>query len=147
MSTTTEEPLFKTCPMCSAQWKCLDTFLEDHALSFNGYQANFGILEEGLFFFTHDTENCGSTMALSVGCFEALYTGKKYPDSKLLSKDCPGLCNDPNNFERCQNKCECAYAREISEKLDITMNRHIPAMVAKGKPQTDVMMAGAAQNY
>lgn len=149
MSINTEEPLFKTCPMCNAQWESLEAFLEDQNLSFNGYQANFGILDEGLFFFTHNTQDCGSTMALSVGCFGVLYTGKKYPDSKLLSKDCPGLCKDPNNFDRCQRKCECAYAREISEKLNMTMNRHIPAMASEANPHAEagLMMAGAVQSY
>ena len=59
-----KENIFKTCPMCAKKWGCRDTFLNDPELNFNGYQANFGPIEYGLFYFTHESAACGSTMAL-----------------------------------------------------------------------------------
>ena len=105
---------FKTCPMCNAEWQTMEEFFADPTLSFNGYQANFGILDEGLFLFTHDTETCGSTMGIKVRSFVSLFSGEKYSGSKALSKDCPRYCLDQNNLERCDAHCNNAFAREIS---------------------------------
>jgi hypothetical protein len=115
MSTANDyESSFKACPMCKTEWKSMEEFFADPALSFNGYQANFGMLDEGIFFFTHDTEACGSTMGFRVKTFVSLFSGKKYSDSKALTKACPRYCLDPNNLEHCDAHCENAFAREIS---------------------------------
>ena len=92
----------------------MEDFFADPALSFNGYQANFGMLDEGIFFFTHDTQTCGSTMGIKVRTFVSLFSGKKYSGSKALSKDCPRLCLDQSNLDPCDAQCENAFAREIS---------------------------------
>lgn len=105
---------FKACPMCEMNWKSMEDFFADPALSFNGYQANFGMLDEGIFFFTHNTETCGSTMGIKVRTFSSLFSGKKYAESKALSKDCPRYCLDKNNLGPCSAQCENAYARKIS---------------------------------
>jgi len=105
---------FKTCPMCNTEWQSMEEFLADPTLSFNGYQANLGLLDEGIFFFTHDTKACGSTMGSKVRTFVSLFSGKKYSGSKALSKKCPRYCFDQSNLERCDAQCENAFAREIS---------------------------------
>ncbi|MFT5726483.1 MAG: hypothetical protein ACI8PB_000604 [Desulforhopalus sp.] len=115
MSTACDNnPSFKVCPMCDTKWQSMDVFFADPTLSFNGYQANFGLLDDGIFFFTHDTENCGSTMGIKVRTFVSLFSGEKYSGSKALSKDCPRYCLDQSNLERCDAQCENAFAREIS---------------------------------
>ncbi|BHH84878.1 hypothetical protein [Desulforhopalus sp. 52FAK] len=126
MSTSTSiidtKPLFKTCSMCKTIWDNMDVFLSDPHLSFNGYQPNFGQLEQGIFFFTHNTDECGSTIGLSVRTFAPLYTGPRHTSSKQLSKDCPRYCLDKNNLKRCDAHCENAYAREISQIIKNKMN-------------------------
>jgi len=115
MSTTYDNVTsFKACPMCDTKWESMEEFFADHSLSFNGYQANFGMLDEGIFFFTHNIETCGSTMGIKVKTFVSLFSGEKYTGSKALSKDCPGYCLDQSNLERCDAQCENAFAREIS---------------------------------
>jgi len=116
MSTANDyDTSFKACPMCKTEWESMEAFFADPALSFNGYQANIGMLDEGIFFFTHDTETCGSTMGIKVRTFNSLFSGKKYVGSKALSQDCPHYCLDQNNLERCDAHCENAFAREISQ--------------------------------
>lgn len=130
MSTTyNSNTLFKACPMCNAEWQSMEEFFADPTLSFNGYQANFGTLDEGIFFFTHETETCGSTMGIKVRAFVSLFSGKKYLGNKALSKDCPRYCLDQNNLERCNAHCENAFAREIShiiqDRMDAIKNARI----------------------
>lgn len=112
---------FKTCPMCNTTWKSMESFLADPHLFFNGYQANFGVLYEGLLFFTHNTATCGSTMGLKVDTFISLYSGKLYEGNMQLSKGCPRYCLDRTNLDRCNAHCENAFAREISQ---IIKDRH-----------------------
>jgi len=112
---TRKEQIFKTCPMCAKSWSSRNAFLDDPELSFNGYQANFGIKEQGLFYFTHHKPGCGSTMALKVGMFFSLYDGKKFDENKYLSKECTSLCLDREKLDRCPVHCEFAFVREVSQ--------------------------------
>lgn len=112
-----EKQLFKTCTMCNGKWESMDSFLADPNLSFNGYQANFGVLDEGIFFFTHNTETCGSTMGIKVRAFASLFSGKKYTDNGALSKTCPRYCLDQENLDRCNVHCKNAFVREISQLI------------------------------
>lgn len=112
---TDQEQFFKTCPMCAKDWKCRDTFLDDPELDFNGYQPNFGIIEQGLFFFTHENERCGSTLAMQAELFLPLFKGKKYQESKQLSEECSKQCLDREKLDRCQAQCEFAFVREVSQ--------------------------------
>ncbi len=107
--------IFKTCPMCSKNWTSRDIFLDDPELRFNGYQANFGIMDQGLFYFTHENSACGSTMILKAEMFLSLYNGTKYDKNKSLSDDCPKLCLDRNKLDRCPSHCEFAFVREVSQ--------------------------------
>ena len=107
--------IFKICPMCAKKWSSRDAFLDDPELSFNGYQANFGIMEQGLFYFTHENSACGSTMVLKAEMFVSLYKGIRYSEKKNLADDCPKLCLDQDKLDRCPIHCEFAFVREISQ--------------------------------
>lgn len=107
--------IFKICPMCSEMWISMDAFLEDPSLVYNGYQANFGTIELGFFYFTHDTAECGSTMVIKTQPFLSLYSGRRYTGIKTLSKECPRLCLNRTKLKRCQAQCEYAFVREVSQ--------------------------------
>ena len=104
---------FKTCPCCNATWLTRSDFLSDPSLEINGYAPDFDNLLEGLFFFTHHSPGCFSTMTLKAKSFNDLYTGKKYPERKTGDEDCLRLCFDKQELRRCDELCECAYVREI----------------------------------
>ena len=106
---------FKICPMCEKHWVSRDTFLDDTSLIFNGYQANFGVVEQGLFYFTHNIEACGSTMVIRAEAFLSLYKGKRYTENKHLSSDCPRYCLKKDQLKRCEAFCQYAFVREISQ--------------------------------
>jgi len=110
-----QQTSFKICPMCQKNWISRDEFLNDPTLTFNGYQANFGVLEEGLFYFTHDTETCGSTMTIKAISFLSLYSGKRYKESKQFSNECPGYCSDKNILQRCPAHYQNAFVREVTQ--------------------------------
>jgi hypothetical protein len=109
------DQIFKSCPMCGKRWKSRDTFLDDPELNFNGYQANFGIMEQGLFYFTHENAACGSTLILKAEMFLPLYKGTRYKENKSLSNDCPKLCLEQKQLDRCPIHCEFAFVREVSQ--------------------------------
>lgn len=110
-----QETSFKICPMCEKNWISRDEFLDDPTLRFNGYQANFGILEEGLFYFTHDTNTCGSTMTIRAMSFLSLYSGRRYKESKRFSDECPGYCSNKSSLQRCPAHCQNAFVREVTQ--------------------------------
>jgi len=103
--------------MCKKQWATRDDFLDDATLIFNGYQADLGILEEGLFFFTHNTEPCGTTMAIIAQDFVSLYVGERYSENKQGTEECPQYCLDKSNLNRCQVYCRNAFVREVSQMI------------------------------
>ncbi len=90
----------------------------DPELLFNGYQANFDIIEQGLFYFTHEKGGCGSTMILKAEMFFSLFTGTKYEKNQNLSEECPRYCHDRRKLNRCQVHCESAFIREICQILE-----------------------------
>ena len=112
---TVKKQIFKTCPMCAKEWLCRDTFLDDPELNFDGYQANFGIIDQGLFYFTHENPVCGSTMILKAEMFLTLHEGTGYEENKQLSEECSGKCFDRMELDRCPAHCEFAFAREVSQ--------------------------------
>lgn len=120
----TNQTEFKSCPMCRQSWRTREQFLTDPTLHFNGYQASFEVMDEGLFYFTHDKEGCGSTMIVEAVQFYSLFPGKRYGEIKLHDADCPGYCNDRNRLERCAVHCQQAFVREISQIL-LDQNRKI----------------------
>jgi len=107
--------IFKSCPMCKKDWSSRNIFMDDPEVNFNGYQANFGTVEHGLFYFTHENEICGSTMALKAELFLSLFNGEKYLENKQLSEECPEKCLDWKELSRCPIHCEFAFVREVSQ--------------------------------
>lgn len=110
-----DDAMFKTCPGCFHAWQTRQEFLADPSIELNGYKADFSDLEYGMFFFTHKSAPCCSTMTLMVEDFRSLYSGPTYPDNKALSEECPRYCLDDQQLSRCDALCECAFAREISQ--------------------------------
>jgi hypothetical protein len=108
-----DDTIFKKCPLCLHCWKTRKEFLDDRTLKLNGYQADFEEIDDGLFFFTHQVEDCFSTMAVMSVDFHDMYTGIKYPKRKTGSDECPGHCLKKDQFDRCDAECEYAFVREI----------------------------------
>ena len=116
-----DEEVFKKCPMCRKIWKSREAFLDDGFLQLEGYSADFKIQEKGLFYFTHRVQGCFSTMALEARVFLDLYTGEKYPESKMGGDECSRFCLERENLDRCPALCEFAFVREI---IQIIKGRH-----------------------
>lgn len=114
---TPSQAIFKVCPMCGHAWGSRSEFLADTSLNFNGYQADFDNEERGLFYFTHETKRCGSTMTIETAGFLSLYNGQRYEQSLQLSEECPRYCLESSTLQRCPNPCRHAFVREISELL------------------------------
>ena len=109
---------FKICPNCSTPWNTLDDFLSDPKLNLGGYQVHFDDLEGGLFYFSHATKGCGTTMAIPVTDFLSLN------DNPLLAKRdeqrCTGsdLCVHHGDLSaRRPIKCECSWVRDILKTI------------------------------
>jgi hypothetical protein len=110
-------PAFKICSLCGTVWKSRHDFISDPLIELNGYQVCLLELKYGMFLFSHNRENCHTTMALPVFAFLDLYTGPRYPENKALSPECPRYCINENNLERCRVFCECAYIREVIQLI------------------------------
>jgi hypothetical protein len=109
--------VFKNCTCCETRWITRDDFLSDSQIDLVGYQANFCQLELGYLLFNHLI--CESTLAIHAGVFKDLYSGPIF-DQRLTGSDiCQGFCIDSVALEPCDEKCECAYVREI---LQIVQN-------------------------
>jgi hypothetical protein len=107
--------------MCGEIWNTRDEFLDDSSLELEGYGADFEIIEDGLFYFTHRAPGCSSTMALKAKEFLNLYTGERFRENKMGSDECPRLCLERNRLDRCPNSCEYAFVREV---MQIIKKRH-----------------------
>jgi hypothetical protein len=102
---------FKKCSCCEIPWFTRDEFIQDGQIELVGYQANFCQLELGYLLFNH--LNCESTIAVHAGLFKDLYSGPIFGQRLTDSEVCQGLCKDSVALETCDQKCECAYIREI----------------------------------
>lgn len=109
---------FLTCSMCKAVWETRDAFLTDPAIRLAGYQADFEQLTLGLFLFNHLA--CETTLSIHAKAFEDLYDGPVFDRRAMGTEECPGHCLNRDNLEPCPVRCECAYIREILQKV-----RHI----------------------
>jgi hypothetical protein len=121
-----QEVPFKTCPMCEKHWVSRDAFLDDLTLFFNGYQTDFGEMGQGLFYFTHKTKHCGSTMVIKAEAFLSLYSGKRYTKGKQLSKQCPRYCMERSQLKRCQVHCQYAFVREVTQIIMDRSHKSVP---------------------
>jgi hypothetical protein len=106
---------FKTCPVCNQKWLTRDDFLSDPKIKLLGYQVNFDELTLGAVLFNH--EICLDTLAVMVECFADLKTGPIYRERKFGSDECPGYCLYECNLNLCTAKCECAWVRDVLQKL------------------------------
>jgi len=120
------DTVFKTCPMCAQSWVNLDTFLDDTTIVLNGFQPNFSCSGRGHFYFTHNTEQCGSSMLIKVEHFLSLYEGPRFSENLHLSEECSGLCLEPQKLERCQARCKNAFVREIAHIIMSRMETATP---------------------
>lgn len=109
--------MFQKCSCCGRIWQSRSDFLIDGLLTFNGYQADFEAPEMGLFLFTHRAPGCGTTIAIEVRYFRDLYDGPVYTERKTNTSECPGHCLHVASFERCETHCECAYVRQLMQRL------------------------------
>ncbi|MBU1219859.1 hypothetical protein KKF34_05650 [Myxococcota bacterium] len=87
--------------------------MSDRSLIYKGYIADFEKLEEGLFLFLHDNEECYTTMAVKVGLFFDLYRGDRFTTRMHNSAECGGYCLNRESIALCPVKCECAFVRDI----------------------------------
>jgi len=108
---------FKTCTNCGEVWHTRDGFLGDWRVELIGYQPNFGDLEEGMFLFQHARPGCETTLAIEAGEFTDMYDGPIFEERKTGTAECRGYCRIESNLERCDRKCDCAYVREVIQKV------------------------------
>lgn len=118
----TDMPPFKRCPMCHHQWLSRNDFLTDSRLRINGYQADFKKLEDGLFYFTHESDDCYTTMAIPSVQFLDLYDGPRYTERKAGTEGCPGYCLNREQLDRCTEFCECSFVREVIQIIKKRQN-------------------------
>ena len=114
VQTADVEP-FKTCRACSRRWESRGSFLSDPKIQVVGYQAFLDNLGLGQFLFNH--EECGTTLALRAGSFEDLYDGPVYFSRVERDDGCPDYCFSAENLQTCPEACECAWAREVLQKV------------------------------
>jgi len=104
---------FKRCTCCQSPWCTREEFLQDENTVLIGYQANFCQLELGYFLFNHLT--CMSTLAIPAGKFKDLFAGPVFGQRLTDTDVCQGFCKDIRSLEPCEEKCACAYVREIMQ--------------------------------
>jgi len=113
-SQTYHGAVFKRCTMCEHCWTTQEDFLADPDLYMIGYQANFERLSAGYLLFTH---SCGTTIAVAVKNFRALYSGEMFATRATGSTACAGFCTRQGSLEPCPAECECAFVRDIMQTI------------------------------
>lgn len=113
---------FKTCPKCEEAWNDRDTFLSDPAAALVGYQPNFGDLTAGFFLFTHEKPDCGTTFAVPAGRFTDMHDGPIFETRNTGTERCAGHCLHDSDLDPCKEKCECAYVRDVLQKVKAWKN-------------------------
>ncbi len=108
---------FKECTNCHFKWDNRTSFLSDPTITLVGYQVNFGFLQAGFFLFTHETKGCGTSLAIEAGEFTDMHVGPIFEERMTGGKECPGYCNDKYSLDQCDNKCECAYVRDVLHRV------------------------------
>lgn len=108
---------FKTCTLCTHCWCELESFLEDRQLRLEGYQASFATPEHGLLLFTHDIDDCGTTISVRAGLLKDLVAEEGNEVRNTGQATCPGHCLDPGNLEPCEASCSMHWVRELIQGL------------------------------
>lgn len=104
---------YKNCNVCGHAWDSRAAFLGDPLIELIGYQVSFEDLKAGYFLFNHTVRGCGTTLAVPAGDFFDLYEGPIFEERLTGTQNCPGFCLNKGNMERCPERCECAYVREV----------------------------------
>jgi hypothetical protein len=99
--------------MCNEVWVSREAFLSDPRVVVVGYQADFEVLESGLFLFNHRDAGCGTTLVVEAGSFVDLAAGPIYRQSLTGTEECSEYCLNPDELRPCPAHCECAYVREV----------------------------------
>lgn len=99
--------------MCGEVWESRHLFLKDPYLNLIGYQADIEQLEKGLFLFTHDRVQCGTTLSIQVKYLLDLNPGPRYPRMKIGTLECRGFCLEYANLEECDAECEGVFVRDL----------------------------------
>ncbi len=105
---------FKVCPMCNSVWETRDKFLSDAGVALIGYQVFFEDLQAGLFLFNH---SCGTTMGIEAGFFFDLHDGPIFRERAAGTKECGGHCLYKDDLDPCPARCDCAFARNVLQKV------------------------------
>jgi hypothetical protein len=108
---------FKVCSCCSHPWESRDDFLADPAIMPIGYMVNFVEPEAGLFQFNH--ASCRTTLAVRACFFTDLHAGPLFTTRLTGSPECPGFCLHRDNLRPCTARCECAYVRNVLERIAV----------------------------
>ena len=110
----------KVCPTCSEKWDMVEALLADPLIELVGYQVNLDVLEEGLFYFLHHREDCGTTMAIPVTAFKGLSDLPFLaPRAAARPEGCTGLFLKEGELGPCPQKCECNWVREIMQTIQL----------------------------
>ena len=112
----TENQNIKECSMCKKCWKNLDNFLHDDTLIFNGYQPFFKRPDKGSFLFTHDRDDCGTTLLVEVWKFKKLLNREVdfLPFKPGEDPDCDLRCAQETDLTSCPAKnCNGTVVREL----------------------------------
>ncbi|MEJ2156957.1 MAG: hypothetical protein P8X96_16595 [Desulfobacteraceae bacterium] len=107
--------MYKCCPSCGFKWPEREDLLADENITLVGYQANFKRPEAGLILFNH---RCKGTLALYAEDFADLHDGPVFVKKALGTEKCPGHCLRVGDIRPCPVECECAYVRNILQKIE-----------------------------
>ncbi len=112
--------VIKTCTMCNDSWGSIEDILADKDLVFCGYQPFFTDPEKSLFLFTHNKDNCGTTLSFYVSDFKELLGEEVSFDAFIAGEalDCEGHCLDSTDLSRCNSKtCPGVVVRDLIQVM------------------------------
>jgi len=98
-------------------WESRDDLLADPAVKIVGYQVNYADPNAGLVLFSHETPDCGTSLAVTMREFRDFYFGPICEDLLENTDECPGYCKNRDSLEPCFGKCKCTFARDILQIL------------------------------
>lgn len=111
----------KCCNMCDTCWHEIREVLNDHDLEFNGYLAYPKKPEEGMFLFTHKTDDCGTTISLTVKTFQEICDNANLsitPFELGKAPDCLHFCSRKDDLSNCDSKtCPGVAVRKLVQLI------------------------------
>ena len=110
---TREKPLFYRCQLCEHEWKTLDEFLDDADVVLEGVHAKPIEPNEGIMYFTHSANGCGTTFGKRTGEFRELIGRTPFTVDLSETKYCPGQCSRPKDFSNCGKPCSSLWVRQV----------------------------------